>query len=259
MKAHSSQLLSIEELVDQTLLDLGLGMHRKEQFLSWAVEIFKKWRQNMAREFKIASLDMTPWKSIILPSDCVDPILVGVKNGESFDTFTFKKLALRDCACDDSEPTTPQYCPEPGSEGRQWNNLTEFGEDPGKLYGLISKDNLLGYMNASHVEGSDEIQLSANIKAGTKIRLIYLATLFNPDVECCVHPYAQAAIQSYIHWRNLLMRRRAGNRNISPQDIRDAKDEFDNEWCELAEARMEMTSETIVELIRDGHRLSPKM
>lgn len=258
MKAHDSQLLTIEELVNQVSLDLGEGMQRKEQFLSWGVEIFKKWRANMAREFKSVTLEMTPWKSIILPSDCVDFILVGVKNGESFDTFTNKKLGLRDCACDDDEPTKAVYCTEPGSEGRQFNNITEFGEDPGKLYGLISKDNRLGYLNANHIEGSNEIQLSDSVKAGTRIRLIYLATLFNPDIDCCVHPYAQPMMQAYMHWRNLQRRRQAGNRNISPVDIQMAKAEFDEEWCHLAEMRMEITSETIVELIRDGYRLSPK-
>lgn len=258
MKAHDSQLLRIEEIVDQTLLDLGEGMHRKEQFLSWGVKIFKKWRKDMAREYKIVRLTMTPWKAITLPTDCVDVICVGVQNGQSFDLFVPKKMMPKFCACDDAEPTEAEYEPEEGSEGIQFNAITEFGEDPGKMYGLISKDNGLGYYSINHNEGSNEIQLSSNVPSTTRPVLYYLATLFNPDKDCCVHPYAQDMMENFIHWKNLQMKRRAGAKNISGDMVAEAKKEFDDEWCALAEARLEITADSIVELVRDSYSLTPK-
>jgi hypothetical protein len=258
MKAHSSQLLSIEEIVNKVLLDLGESAHLKEKFLSFGVSWFKKWRKDMAREVKKTTLEMTPWKSVVLPNDCVDWIQIGVKNGESFDTFTNKKLNPRDCACDDDEPIAAEYCPEQGSEGLQLNDITEFGEDPGKLYGLKSKDNGLGYFEPNRIQGSNEIQLSASVRSGTPIMLVYLATLLNPDVDLCVHPYAQDAMETFIHWKNLQMKKRAGARNINQEQIDEAKREYDNELCLLAEIRMDLNAETIMELVRDSYMLSPK-
>jgi hypothetical protein len=258
VKAHKTQLLTIEELVNQVLLDLGYGAHYKELFLAWGVRYYKKYRTDIAREFRKVMLDMTPWKAIVLPNDCVDPILIGVPNGQSFDLFVNKKLNPRSCACDDDEPTEPVYESEQGSEGVQYNTLTERAEDPGKLYGLASKDNGLGYFEINHEQDSNEIQLSANVRSGTRIMLIYLPTLFDPDRDNCIHPYAQPMIEAAIHWEHLKMKRRAGNRNISGDMIREAKDEYDERLCELAEKRSDLTSDMIIEISRDSFRLSPK-
>lgn len=260
MKANSSQLLSIEELVNSVLLDLGEGMHLKEKFLKWGVAFFKLWRMDMAREYKKTTLDMTPWKSIILPNDTVDWIIIGKGNGEAIDTFTINRaLSLRDCACDEDVPTESDYSANSGVilfDGQPATSYSsEFGT--GKL-NLMTKDNGLGYFKPNHIQGSNEIQLSAQVPAGTRIKLIYLATLFNPDVDLCVHPYAQPMIEAGIHWRNLQMKRRSGNRNISPQDIRDAKDEYDGELCQLVERRWDMSVESIVEAAREGFNMAPK-
>lgn len=258
MKAHSNQLLSIVELADKALFDLLESSHRKEQFIHWAIDYYRKYRMDMAREVKTVRLDMTPWKAIVLPKDCVDWILLGIPNGQSIDTFTKKHLAVRDCACEGDEPTEAVYTPEVGSEGYQFYNLTECGEDAGKMYGLAVKDNGLGYLHPNPNQYVDEIQLSTHVPAGTRPYLMYLSTLFDPSRDSVVHPYAEDMIRAGIHYRNLQRKRQAGNRNISPQDIRDAKNELDEEICLLAERRWDLSAEDIMELSRSGFSLSPK-
>lgn len=260
MKAHTSQLLTINEIVNGALFDISESSHRKEQFLKWALDYYRRLKMDIARDVRETYLDMTPWKSVILPDDCVDWIRLGIANNESVNTIVNGRLlATRDCACEEDEPVAAVYEPEEGSEGFQFNTITEYGEDAGKMYGLMVKDNGLGYFTPHPNQRVNEIQLSASINAGTRIYLMYLSTLFDPRVDNIVHPYCQDYIAFGCHYENLKNKRRAGNRNISPQDIRDAKEELDEELCKVAERRMDINSEGIMELVRNGHRQSPKM
>jgi len=259
MKGNTDEYLSLKEIANSALLDLGESAHRAEQFFHWAVDYYKRYRMDIAREVKITQLDMTAWKSINLPHDCVDWIRLGVINGEQVDTFTNTKfLRPRDCACDTVEPQEAKYKPEDGSEGIQYYNMTIYGEDPGKMFGLVVKDNGLGYYSPNQTQRVNEIQLSAKIKSGTKIWLMYLGTLFDPSVDNVVHPYAQFMIRAGVHYENLLNRRRAGNRNISPTDIAMAKNILDEEVCKLAERRFDLRYEDIMEIYRSGQRQTPK-
>lgn len=259
MKAHTSQLVSLNEIVDGVLADLGESAHRKEQMLKWALDCFRRYKMDIARDVRETFLDMTAWKSVILPSDCVDWIRLGIKNNESINTLTNARLlTTRDCACDEDEPVEALYTPEAGSEGLQFNALSEFGEDVGKMYGLSVKDNGLGYYTPHPNQRVNEIQLSASVPAGTRIYLMYLSSLFDPDITNVVHPYCQDLIAYWCHYSNLKHRRRSGNRNISIVDIRDAKTEFDEELCLVTERRFDLRYEDIMEIIRSGHKMSPK-
>lgn len=259
MKAHSSQLVSLEEIVDKSLADLGEGAHKKELFLMWGLDYYRKYRMDLSREVRTVSLQMTPWKSVVLPDDCVDWIMIGIRNGESISTFTKTALAPRDCACDDDAPTAPAYNPEPGSEGVVYYNCYgEFGDDAGRMYGLMHKDNGLGYFDPNPNQGVNEIQLSAKVAAGTQIYLMYLSSLFDPDRGAVVHPYCEDMIRKGIHYLNLKNKRRAGNRNISMADIYMAKSELDEEICLVAERRWDLSPEDIIAASREGFTQSPK-
>lgn len=259
MKAHTDQLVSIQQIADGVLADLQESAHRKEQFLKWGLDYFRRYRMDVARDVKETFLEMTPWKSIELPKDCVDWIRIGIRNGEVIDTLTNAKLFTRDCACDEDEPVAPTYTLDDAAEGVQYWSVTEQGEDAGKMYGLLVKDNGLGYYTPHPNQRVNEIQLSARVPAGTQIYLMYLSTLFDPSYESVVHPYCQDLIAYGIHYENLKSRRRAGNYNVSIVDIRDAKAELDEELCKVAERRFDLRYEDIMEIIRSGHRLSPKM
>jgi hypothetical protein len=258
MKAHTLQLVSLEEIVNKALSDLLEGAHRKEQFLMWGLDYYRKYRMNLAREVKTVSLDMTPWKSVILPDDCVDWIMVGIRNGELINTFTKAALAPRDCACDEDAPTEAEYKAEPGSEGVVYYNCFGFGDDAGKMYGLMHKDNGLGYFDPNPNQGVNEIQLSAKVAAGTKIYLMYLSSLFDPDRGAVVHPYCEDMVRYGIHYENLKHKRRSGNRNISPVDVKMAKDELDEEICLVAERRWDLSPEDVIAAAREGYRQIPK-
>lgn len=259
MKAHSSQLVSILEIANKALADLGEGSHRKEQFILWAVDYYRQLRMDVAREIRTVRLSMTPWKSIILPPDCVDWYLLGIPNGQDLMAFTKKAILTRDCSCDEDEPTEANYTSiDVQGEGVQFFNCTEFGEDPGKLFGLLVKDNDLGYFAPHPDQRVNEIQLSTKVAAGTTIQLMYLSTLFDPTADSVVHPYCEDFVRKGIHFNNLKHRRRSGNKSITRDMIMDAKQELDDELCLVAERRWDLTSDDIIEASRAGIQLGIK-
>lgn len=259
MKAHSSQLVSVLEIVNKALLDLTEGAHRKEQFILWAIDWLRRLKMDLAKEIKTVKLQMTPWKSIILPEDCVDWYLIGVRNGQTLMAFTKKSLLPRDCSQEKDAPTEASYTADQISgEGVSFFGYTEYGEDPGKLFGLLEKDNGLGYFDPNSNERVNEIQLSTHIDAGTEILLLYLGTLFNPRVDSVIHPYLEDVIRAGIHYENLKHRRRSGNRSITGDMVREAKDELDEEICKAAERRWDLRADDIIEIARNGLQLGIK-
>lgn len=260
MKGHSSQYLTLNELANSSLHDLGESSHRREQFLHWGLDYYKKLRMDVAREVKTISLGMTPWKSVILPEDCVDWIAWGIKSGEMIKTFVNdNRIAPRSDAQNNEEPSAPTFDNvDLSAEGVVFYNFTEYGEDAGKLYGQLIKDNGLGYFNPNKHQGVDEIQLSASVTSGTRIYLMYLSTLFDPTRESVVHPYAQFYIRYGIHYENLKHKRRAGDRKITGDMVKEAKQELDDELCQLVERRADWNIESIIEASREAYRLTPK-
>lgn len=257
MKSNSEQLVTLNEIVDKYLLDLGESAHKKEQALQWAVDFYRKYKMDMARTVKTVTLQMTPYKAIILPDDCVDWISVGIRNGSIISTFVHDRdLATRECACDEDAEPFPTY---DNVDLSQCETIPFYGGDSGgRMFGMLMKDNGLGYFNPNPNQGVNEIQLSPHVNAGTPIYLMYLSTLFDPRVDSIVHPYAEDMIRAGIHYKNLVMKKRSGNRSVSSQDIRDAKQELDDEICLLAERRWDLSAETIVETLRAAKRLTPK-
>lgn len=259
MKAHNSQLVSILQIVDEALLDLGESAHRKEQFIHWAIRYFKTLKMDFARQIKTVRLNMTPWKAIVLPEDCVDWYLIGIRNGQDLMAFTKKALLPRDCSGDTDAPSDAAYHSKNVSgEGVQFLNYTEYGEDPGKLFGLLQKDNGLGYFSPNQNERVNEIQLSTHVDSSADILLLYLGTLFDPRVDSVVHPYCAEYISKGIHYENLKHRRRGGNRSITADMVREAKDELDNETCMMVERRWDLSEADIIEAARSGIQLGIK-
>lgn len=259
MKAHSSQLVSVLDIVNKALTDLGESSHRKEQFIMWAIDYMRRLRMDISREIKTVKVRMTPWKAIILPDDCVDWYMIGIRNGQDLMAFTKKTLLMRDCSGDESEPTKARYENiDVAGEGVQFFNYTELGEDPGKLFGLLVKDNGLGYFAPNPHPSVNEIQLSTHVDAGTEIILMYLGTLFDPKVDSVIHPYFEDMIRKGIHYENLKNRRRSGNRHITTDMIMMAKQELDDEICLAVERRWDLSEEDIIEAARAGIQLGIK-
>lgn len=259
MKGNTKTLVSVLEIVNKALLDLGEGSHRKEQFIHWGIDYLRRLKMDLAKEIKTVKLQLTPWKSIILPDDCVDFYMIGIRNGQDLMAFTKKALLPRDCSNDRDEPVSASYTPNANSgEGVAFFGYTDYSEDPGKLFGLLEKDNGLGYFDPNANERVNEIQLSTHVNAGTEILLLYLGTLFDPRVDSMIHPYLEDVIRKGIHYENLKHRRRSGNRSITSDMVRESKNELDDEICLAAERRWDLRADDIMEIARNAAQLGLK-
>lgn len=262
MKGHTDTYLSLNEIANAALLDLGESSHRKEQFLQWAIRYYKRYRMDMAREVVTKQVKLTPWKSIILPNDTVDWLAVGIHDGLVLKTFvnSGRDITPRDCACDEDAPATTTYSNiDYGDEGFTFWGCSPYGEDPGKMFGLMLKDNGLGYFTPNYNQRVNEIQLnSTKVSSTDKIFLMYLSTLFDPAYDAVVHPYAEEMINKGIHFENLKHKQAAGDRRITGDMVALAMKERDDEICLLAERRWDLSVETIIEVARSGNRQTPK-
>ena len=262
MKGSTHTYVTLNEIVNKALADITEGSHRKEQFLLWALDYYRKLKLDVARDVRTVSLQMTPYKSIILPDDCVDWISIGIKNGEVLDTFVnkWRDLIPRASANDDEEPTAPTYTlSDPDGEGIVFCNYTDTGGNPGKLFGLLVKDNLHGYFTPNMNQHVNEIQLSASVPAGTPIFLMYLSTVFDPTIESIISPYFEDYIRKGIHYENLKHSRNSGNRRITSEMVFEAKQERDDELCLAVERRWDLSVDDIIEICRQGYSLAPKI
>lgn len=262
-KGHFNTYVSLLDIVDEALGDLEEGMHYKEKFLMWGMRLYKRYRMDIKGNIKTTRLEMTAWKSIVLPDDCVDWLLIGVPSGQALFTFVNDSFMLtRDCACDDDAPTRTDYSKleiDMFGEAVQFFNWNEYGEHTGKMFGLVAKDNGLGYFNPHPTDRVNEIQLSENVKAGTRIVLMYLASLFDPRADAVVHPYCADFIRAGIILEYIRHKMRKGSRSVSVMAYRDAKDEYDNALCEAVERMAHLGREDILEALRQTYSLAPKL
>src|SRR5258706_50471 len=138
MKGNRQTYQTVEQIVDGVCLDLGEGMQRKEQYLHWALKEMERWKMDGAKEVKTVKLQLTAWKSIELPSDCIDWIKVGVQDGDVIKAFVNKNdIAVIQDTDGDNIPIVnedPQSLPivDPTLLPIPFYNFLYPGNDPGR-------------------------------------------------------------------------------------------------------------------------------
>jgi hypothetical protein len=263
-KGHKDTFKTISQIVDGVCLDLGEGSHRKEQYYHWAIKHIERWNMDQAREVKTVELKLTPWKAIELPKDCIDWIAIGIQAGNVIKTFVHNRdialLHQKDAAgvkMYNDNPKDSDYDIEASDvyTEYQWPfyNFTSYGEDPGRLFGLMVKDSGLGYFTENRNQDSCEIQFKTKIKAGTKIYVEYLSNGFCPCKETLVHPYACELIALGIHHERLKF-----DKSAPRSVVYEAKQEYEEEFRRVVDRMWDYSIEDIIEDIRGSYKLTPK-
>lgn len=264
MKGNKQTYQTVEEIVDGVCLDLGEGMHRKEQYLHWALKEMERWKMDGAKEVKTVKLPLTAWKSIELPSDCIDWIKVGVQDGDVIKAFVNKNdIAIIHDTDGDNIPIAnddPQSMPivDPALIPIPFYNFLYPGNDPGRLFGLQVKDNGFGYFTVNRNEDTDEIQFRTKaVNAGDKIYLEYLADGWNPDSQSAIHPYASELVSLGIHYRRLKFDKANGKRSISSDDVKIAKGDYQEEFDRVIFRMWDLSVEDIQETLANDYMMVP--
>jgi hypothetical protein len=265
MKGNKQTYQSIEDIVDGVCLDLGEGMHRKEQYLHWALKEVDKWKMDGAKEVKTVQLPLTSWKSIQLPKDCIDWIKVGIQDGDVIKAFVNKNdIAIihdtdtLDFPIVNDDPTSiPDFSIDTTQAPLPFYNLLNPWGNPGKIFGQQVKDNGFGYFIVNRNEDTDEIQFKTKVDSSSKIYLEYLADGWNPTSQTAVHPYACELVSLGVHYRRLKFDKSNGKRSISTDDVRTAKIDYQEEFDRVVFRMWDLSTEDIIETLSNGYMLVP--
>lgn len=262
MKGNKQTYQTVEQIVDGVCLDLSEGMHRKEQYLHWALKEMERWKMDGAKEVKTVKVPLTAWKSIELPSDCIDWIKFGVQDGDVIKVFVNKNdiAVIHDTDTSDIPIVNPEPQSLPTYDITQvpipfYNFLYPWG-DPGRIFGYQVKDNGFGYFTVNRNEDSNEIQFRTKaVNSGDQIYLEYLADSWNPNSQSIIHPYAAELVSLGIHYRRLKFDKANGKRSISSDDVRTAKIDYQEEFDRVVFRMWDLSTEDIMETLSNGYSM----
>lgn len=255
----------LSEIVSEALLDSGEGIHWTERYTRWALkyaeEIFSDWAPNVVTK----PMDLKPWLAIELPPDCLTWLTVGIQNGSDIMTFINDRTIAQNFTKDSDGVKQANLKPQYGDDFTNLslsdtvvpffnftNNLTDLGENPGKLFGLMVKDNGLGYFTENKNKDVNEIQFKFRVnRPNTKIYLQYQTTGLNATGETMIHPdYAEYIIQGIHRERQSKSRDKSG--------LGWTEEEFKRQSIRMLDKKWSYSTEDIIEYLRSGYGSYPK-
>lgn len=244
--------VTLDSIVRSALMDIGESMHRYEQFKHWAIEAYRDFHFDLSQEVKTAYLPLTAWKAVELPVDYVDFVMIGVNINGDIRVFTNDdRIALPDEAIIDGDPDDAEEegdLPLTTTQRMYFYNITSRGEDAGQLYGLLAKNNGVGYYKFN--KERREIQFSPHINGDTTVYLEYISDGIDPCEKTVVNVYAAKLIKLYIHWQ-----RHSFAKSSTHADKNLAEKTYWNEFNRVRSRMEPITIADVLEVARDGYKL----
>lgn len=246
------ELDSLDSIVRGALIDAGeTTLHKYSKFLHWAIESFKDYIFDSAQEVKTVQLPMNNLKQIVIPSDYVDWVKIGIQCGDRIKVLNVNDDIARIHAIDDCG------CAVPFKEGSDFNeirtdalalggyyffNYNQYGEFLGGIYGYGGGHHEHGFTVIKEAS-PPVIQLDARIN-NTMVYMEYISNGFSPCKETLVNPYFAKAIKRYIHWMRWLYAEKAGLAGEAERLY----------YAELGNARYRQMAPTIDDILRASRR-----
>lgn len=260
MKGNSQTYRPLSELIDEALLDTDKGIHLKERAARWGIKYAEEVHFDYGWDIKTVPVDLKPWKAIELPADCVDWVLFGIQCGNDIKTFINQTyLSVIYTLDEDGQKKPNENCeffnledlPTYEDSLLPFHNTTTLGENPGKLFGQLVKDNGLGYYTENKNKDVNEIQFRFIVKEGQKIYLMYVTNGFHTDEETMIHPYFGEYIISGIKTEII----RHGRDKTG---LKDSIDELDRQRLRVIDKQWDYGTEDVIEYLKSGYGLYPK-
>ncbi len=258
---------TIDTIAREVAFEKGESLERLELYIHYGKEAYRDFKFDMAKEIKTVRLEMTPWKSLKLPDDCLDLVKVGVVVRGQILTFTHDQyLPMDRQKCDKSIDTVlpsgrqgsflpitgPTAFFASGSYVYYSNYYNEYGEFKGRLYGLAGNDNGLGYYRWDREK--KEVHLNVNSSLETAQFIVeYIGNCDNPTEATVVNPLAKKMIKFYIDWR--LAERDPnvpGNRAARLEDV------YWNEFRRVVSRMSDVDIGDIIEASRQYYMMTPR-
>jgi hypothetical protein len=255
---HKDTYAILDDLVREAIDNVGETIHKYEKFFRWGISYAKRWHMDQAREVVTKEIELTDYKAIKLPKDCVDWTKIGVRCGNMIKTFiNDDNIALKfdDDGCGDEYN---EDCPDINGADVTDDSLLFINYGEGRMFGQQVKDNGLGYFTVNTAREETEIQFRTDLPSTTIIYLEYITDGFCPNKDTLLHPYAADLVRDGIEYEYLRYKWRTGSKNYNYTQVQEAQNYYDKEFNRVQDRMFELTVEDILEYSRSGYKLTPK-
>lgn len=260
MKGNIETYRPLIEIVNDALSDVGESQHKQFQFLRFAMKYAEEIHLDHAKDVRTIRVNLTPWKAITLPVDCVSWVACGIQNGNDVMTFiNDKKQALVFDEVDgvkqpNANPTYGCSLSDiPVESGFRFPFLN-YASGSGKIFGLRVHDNGLGYVTENRNKDSNELQFRFTMSSTVgPIYLTYISNLWDPKEETLIHPiFAEYIVAG-------TKREYYGHRPGEGQLLAFAEKEFDRQYNRILDHAWDLTVEDVLETIKNQWTMTPKI
>lgn len=229
-------LYTLDNVVRGALAEKGYSMHWYLQYLTYGVDALRELNFDVLQNIKSVRLPVNSYKAAILPNDYVDYVRVGNELGQYIYPWGEKRDSYNRLPKFDSQGNKVPYGDIEAENGILPNNwegfwYTNYINDKGEHLGRIF-NNRPGFRESFVIlRERNEIQLDVST-TNKEIVMDYISDGTSLDASNSIHPYAFAAIKSYIFWKH-----KEHNRHYNLSERQVAKDEYYNQ-LRILRARM---------------------
>lgn len=239
-------LRTLSTVVWGVLQDIEAGAERFNQFLKYAVDGARAFNFDVIHDIHSDEFEMLPWKQICFPSNMVDWTKIGFRSGDRVivfvqDTSLPKVFDKIDCE--------PQAHKVPNLED------VETVEDIVYVAGWTAGDHYYGRRaNINHagyfdVDNRNRVfNFKRTVGNLQKVYLEWITDGINYSGQTLVHPYANRALELYIHWQ-----RKEYDDRYSAGEAERAKILYEKEFDKVVVRNLNLSIEDIHYALRSGY------
>ena len=186
---------TIGAIVDHWIASNDLSSNFFKKGLAWGLWGLRELNLDIFQDVKICSLEVTERKTVTLPPDCVDPVLVAVQRGQYLVTLAVND-DLSKLQRDGTETANAMLLSQNPPNGIDMQAYSGYNLGNGMFslgHGLPSQR----HFQVVQRDACKELVLDLNF-ACTHVYLEYISDGFDPNGETVVTPYFADYILKYI-------------------------------------------------------------
>lgn len=232
---------TLDQIIRSLLLKESKPIHWYVQYLVLACSGLQRLNNTTLRTVNTVKLSVNSYKAVVIPTDFVDYIKLGFAVGERVRPLILDESLNRLNNFDTDGVTKIPY---PVLVERNYAlEVTNLPYDQAYYNHDVSRDDY--FFNVLRERG--EIQLSADFP-NSEIILQYIGDGLGADAATKVDPLAQAALEKWILWQNMVHKKGVGDGERAEAERR-----FNDEWRLLRAAKSDLTRENIINAIYSGY------
>lgn len=236
--------------------DLKEGNERVQYYLHLAMEGYREFNFDHAHQVKVVELPMTAWKTLDWPSDMVDWVKVGFKDGNMIRFMTQDAYIPRTFDKDPNnvgkflENKPPIIMKETEVSG--YPVWVYDGQGVAKYYGNDTNNNGLGYFDADMSERM--FYFKETVSMYSSVYLEYISDGLECGAMTVVNPYSFMTLKDWVKWQ-----RKENDDRFGAGDKQRAKIQYEQTLFKYMTRIVHMDIDDVHEAIMSGFSLVVQM